>query len=231
MFLLSAGLFVFTEDPDIGMLGIGNIILLIVPLTSSLFTTISLYNSFDFTRVLLTQTLSRNKVFIANVLAINMALVFAFLFGVGIPFIAFAETGKIFVFLFSGLILSIIFCNLSAMVVYKLPDKVKGIGTVLFIWLYFSIIYDGLMLLFVQAMSDYPIEEYAMGLCLLNPIDMCRILIMFSMDISVLMGLTGAVIQQFLGSTTGFIIISFSLIIWMIVPFLLAKNYFGKKDF
>ncbi|MFY8020247.1 MAG: ABC transporter permease [Bacteroidia bacterium] len=231
LFLLSAGLFVFTEDPDKGMLGIGNIILLIVPLTSSLFTTISLYNSFDFTRVLLTQTLSRNKVFIANVLAINMALVFAFLFGVGIPFIAFAETGKIFVFLFSGLILSIIFCNLSAMVVYKLPDKVKGIGTVLFIWLYFSIIYDGLMLLFVQAMSDYPIEEYAMGLCLLNPIDMCRILIMFSMDISVLMGLTGAVIQQFLGSTTGFIIISFSLIIWMIVPFLLAKNYFGKKDF
>ncbi len=213
------------------MLGIGNIILLLVPLTSSLFTTISLYNSFDFTRVLLTQTLSRNKVFTANLIAINLSLVFAFLFGVGVPFIAFSGGERIFVFLFSGLMLSLIFCNLSAMVVYKVPDKVKGIATVLFIWLYFSIVYDGLMLLFVQAMSDYPIEEYAMMLCLLNPIDMCRILIMFSMDISVLMGLTGAVIQQFLGSSIGIIILVISLLIWSIIPIIIAKKYFNKKDF
>lgn len=231
LFLLSIGLFVFTNDPDKGMLGIGNLILLIVPLTSSLFSTISLYNSFDFTRVLLTQTLSRNKVFTANLIAINFSLIFAFLFGIGIPFVMFSGGEKIFVFLFTGLMLSLIFCNLSAAVVYKVSDKVKGIGTVLFIWLYFSIIYDGLMLLFVQAMSDYPIEEYAMSLCLLNPIDMCRILIMFNMDISVLMGLTGAVIQKFLGSSTGKIILTIGLSIWAIVPYYIAQSFFSKKDF
>jgi Cu-processing system permease protein len=143
----------------------------------------------------------------------------------------FSGGEKIFVFLFTGLMLSLIFCNLSAAVVYKVSDKVKGIGTVLFIWLYFSIIYDGLMLLFVQAMSDYPIEEYAMSLCLLNPIDMCRILIMFNMDISVLMGLTGAVIQQFLGSSIGKIILTIGLSIWAIVPYYIAQSFFSKKDF
>ncbi|WP_246229477.1 hypothetical protein [Mucilaginibacter humi] len=68
------------------------------------------------------------------------------------------------------------------------------------------------------------------ALTALNPIDLARILILLQLDISALMGYTGALYQQFFGSGEG---IAFSLLlqlVWIVVPLFFALKIFKKKD-
>lgn len=231
LLMLSFGLFSFTDDSSKGILGVGNIILLIVPLVSIIFTGISIYNSTDFIRLLLTQPISRGTIFFSQFIGITTALLYAFVLGAGIPVLIYCSGEMITVIMLTGILLTITFSAIAFYISLLIGDKVKGIGTLMLTWLYFVVIYDGLMLLAIKAMSDYPVEQYSMVLTLLNPVDMCRILIMFSMDISALMGLTGAVLQQYLGTLTGKVIIYASLAVWILVPLFLASVKFKKKDF
>ena len=65
----------------------------------------------------------------------------------------------------------------------------------------------------------------------LNPIDLARVLVLLKLDISVLMGYTGAVYRNFFGTFVG---IGFSiafLILWAIIPTFISVKLFAKKDF
>ncbi len=231
LLLLSFGLFSFTDDTSKGILGVGNIILLVVPLISLIFTGISIYNSTDFIRLLLTQPIGRSTIFFSQFTGITLALLYAFIIGAGIPVMIYCNGEMMLMMMLTGMLLTVIFSSLAFFISLKITDKVKGIGALMLVWLYFVVIYDGLMLLAIKAMSDYPVENYSMILALLNPVDMCRILMMFSMDISALMGLTGAVLQQYLGTLTGKVVIYFSLLLWMAVPLLFSLVKFKTKDF
>ena len=62
----------------------------------------------------------------------------------------------------------------------------------------FTVIFDGLMLLLLFQFSDYPIERTMIGLTAFSPVDLCRILILLQLDVSALMGFTGALFRDFL---------------------------------
>jgi Cu-processing system permease protein len=113
----------------------------------------------------------------------------------------------------------------------RFDNKIKGFGTAIFTWLFFVIIYDGIFLMLLLLFKDYPLENLSIALIIFNPIDLARILILLELDISTMMGYTGAVLQQFLGSAKGSFFIMGILAMWIIFPFcrmiLLAK----KKDF
>jgi len=64
----------------------------------------------------------------------------------------------------------------------------------------------------------------------LNPIDLGRIFIMLKMDVSALMGYTGAVYKDFFGSGNGILFTCGVMLIWAIAPLLLAVRKFRKKD-
>ena len=227
----SFGLLFLSNDVSKGVLGISNIVLLMVPLVCSIYTGINVYNSADFTRLLLTQPISRTQIFYSYLISVTLTLIIVFVIAIGIPLIMYSGGEKVFTLLVSGIMLTIVFTALAFLMGLTITDKVKGIGMILFFWLYFVVVYDGIMLLVVRAMSDYPIEQYTMILTLLNPVDLCRILIMFSMDISVLMGLTGAVLQDFLGTNLGMLIIYSTLFCWAAIPILSAAYIFKRKDF
>jgi len=57
-----------------------------------------------------------------------------------------------------------------------------------------------------------------------------RIQILLQLDISALIGYTGAIFREFFGNTTG-IVLSFSgLILWIIFPILISVKKFKRKD-
>jgi Cu-processing system permease protein len=64
----------------------------------------------------------------------------------------------------------------------------------------------------------------------LNPIDMGRILILLKLDVSALMGYTGAIFQNFFGTTSGIIITTLVMFLWTILPVSLSLAKFKKKD-
>ena len=112
----------------------------------------------------------------------------------------------------------------------KSRDKARGIGAALLLWFYFALIFDGLILLILFAFSDYPLEKLTLLLSSLNPIDLGRIFIMLTMDVSVLMGYTGALYKEFFGSLSGMLYTMGIMFIWMAVPLLLAVRAFKRKD-
>jgi len=66
---------------------------------------------------------------------------------------------------------------------------------------------------------------------MLNPIDLARILILLKLDVSALMGFTGAVFRKFLGTGLGMSIAFGVLLLWVVLPVLSIRRVAGKKDF
>jgi Cu-processing system permease protein len=109
-------------------------------------------------------------------------------------------------------------------------DKAKAIGLALLFWFYFSLIYDGLLLWIIYSFSDYPMEKATLALVALNPIDLARIMMILQMDISALMGYTGAFYKHFFGSGLGTAFSVSILGLWTAIPLLIAARVFKKKD-
>jgi Cu-processing system permease protein len=86
------------------------------------------------------------------------------------------------------------------------------------------------VLLILFAFSDYPMEKFTLLLSSLNPIDLGRIFIMLQMDVSALMGYTGALYRDFFGSGTGLLFTGFIMLLWIFIPLILALRSFKKKD-
>jgi Cu-processing system permease protein len=50
------------------------------------------------------------------------------------------------------------------------------------------------------------------------------------MDVSALMGYTGAVFKDFFGSLFGSVIVTIILLLWIIIPIWISTKKFQKKD-
>lgn len=107
----------------------------------------------------------------------------------------------------------------------------KGFGYALLMWLIFAILYDGMLLVIMMQFQDYPLDTFSLVSTVLNPIDLSRILILLKLDISALLGYTGALYQKFFGTVVG-ISISFTLLaIWSLLPSGLVLRIATSKDF
>lgn len=230
LLLISISLFYLEDNPAKGTLGLLNIILIVLPLVSIVFATIHFYNSYEFTELLLAQPLQRNHIFLSQYIGVASSLILAFLMGVGLPVLIYNPSEIGFILILSGSILTLVFVSLAFLASVISRDKAKGIGVSLMLWFYFALIYDGLVLFFLFAFSDYPLEKAMVILTALNPVDLGRIMIILKMDISALMGYTGAVYKDFFGTNWGMIYAFSFMLLWAAIPLWLALRFFNRKD-
>ena len=85
LLVVSFSLFQMEENSSKAVLSLLNIVLIVIPLVSMVFSTIHWYNSYEFIELMLTQPVSRKKVLLSEFAGIGSSLVTAFLIGVGIP--------------------------------------------------------------------------------------------------------------------------------------------------
>lgn len=227
---LSFSIFGLEDNSAKGLLGLLNIILIIVPLVSLVFSTIYIYNSIEFIELLVSQPLQRKTIWLSLFTGLAFSMSFAFIIGAGIPVLLFQPDITGFTMILIGLLLSNIFVSIALLATVKTRDKAKGIGVAILLWLYFSILFDGLILFLVFQFSDYPIEKIMVGVSMLNPIDLGRILILLKMDVSALMGYTGAIFNDFFGTRIGMGISFLVLLCWMIIPLIISIKNFNHKD-
>jgi Cu-processing system permease protein len=230
LLVVSCSLFQLEENHSKAILSLLNIVLIVVPLISMIFTTIHYYNSYEFIELLLSQPLSRTRILLSEYSGVSLSLLSAFFIGVGLPVLMFAfdETGM--ALLFTGAALTMVFTSIAFLAAVKARDKARGIGAALLLWFYFALIYDGLILLILFAFSDYPMEKFTLLLSALNPVDLGRIFIMLKMDVSALMGYTGALYKDFFGSGMGVFFTAGIMLLWATVPLWLAVRSFKGKD-
>lgn len=232
VFLFISTFAMFQLDSDSGkvILSLLNIVLMVVPLVSVVFTTIHFYNSYEFIELMLAQPVNRMVIFLGEYLAVALSLCAAFTVGVGLPMVFFGGRLQGFTLLYSGLMLTLVFVSLAFLSSVLTRDKAKAIGVALLFWFYFSLIYDGLLLWIIYTFGDYPLEKITLALVSLNPVDMARILLLLQLDISALMGYTGAFYKDFFGSSLGMLFSTTMLFVWIIVPIAIACRIFKKKD-
>jgi Cu-processing system permease protein len=232
IFLLAISLSVFNLENNTtkGLLSLLNIILIIVPLVSIIFSTIYVYNSSEFLELLVSQPLPRKKIWTSLFTGLSGSLTLSFFIGAGIPILIYSPTDTGFIMLGIGLLLTVIFVAVAMLASVVTRDKAKGIGMAILLWLYFSLLFDGLVLFFLFQFQDYPLEKAMVGVSFLNPIDLGRILILLKMDVSALMGYTGAIFKDYFGTQIGFIIALVIMFCWMMVPAWLSVIRFNRKD-
>ena len=230
LLVISVSMFQMEENSGKAMLSLLNIVLIVVPLISIVFSTIHYYNSYEFIELMLSQPVSRTRILLSEFGGVAVSLLSAFLIGVGLPILIFSfdETGLAMIF--SGSALTLVFSSLAFLASVWSRDKARGIGSALLLWFYFVLIYDGLVLLILFTFSDYPLEKLTVVLSSLNPVDLARVFIMLKMDVSALMGYTGALYKDFFGSGVGMLYTVDIMSVWVILPLWLAVRLFKKKD-
>jgi len=179
---------------------------------------------------MLAQPINRKVIFLGEYLAVSSSLCISFLVGCGVPIFLHRVDSSALTLLFCGVVLTMVFVSLAFLSAVLTRDKAKAIGVALLFWFYFSLIYDGFLLWFVYAFSDYPLEKVTLSLIALNPVDLARVIMLLKLDISALMGYTGAFYKEFFGSSLGMILSSLTLCLWIVVPCALATKIFSKKD-
>lgn len=230
LFAISFALFSMDENPVKGLLSLLNIALLVVPLVSIIFATIYYYNSAEFIELLLTMPLKRRNIISSVYIGLGSALSGAVLAGMGIPILIYAPGTTGVTLLVISVSLTWIFVSIAILVSVLTRDKAKGVGAVIMLWLYFGIIYDALLIFILYTFSDYPMEKSMVALSALNPIDLGRIFIILQLDISAIMGYTGAIYREFLGTSSGMVFAFAMLFAWIFTPLLLAAWKFKRKD-
>ncbi len=213
-----------------------NVVLVLVPLIASMFGIMYYYNSREFSELLLAQPLQRTHIFVGQYLGVAVSLSLSLLIGIGGPFLLYGIVGSAavsnyFMLLVVGVVLSFVFSGIAFWIALHNENRIKGFGIAILVWLFFAVIYDGLFLLALATFNDYPLENFAMGAALFNPIDLSRILILLKLDVSAMMGYTGAVFQKFLGSPVGMGLAAGSLFLWVVLPLWRIKKVAAAKDF
>ena len=230
LFIVSFSMFRMEENEGKALMSLLNIILIVLPLISLVFSTIHYYNSYEFIELMLSQPMSRSRIILSEYAGVALSLLAAFLIGAGIPVSIFSPNETGITMLLTGAALTLIFTSLSFFASVKARDKARGIGSVLLLWFYFALIYDGLILMILFSFGDYPLEKLTLLLSFLNPVDLGRIFIMLKMDVSALMGYTGALYKDFFGSGTGIFFTVGIMLLWIILPLWGALRIFKKKD-
>jgi Cu-processing system permease protein len=228
--VLSWSIFSLEDNNTKGLLTLLNVTLLNVPLVSIIFSTIYIYNSSEFIELLLSQPIQRKKIWLSLFAGLSFSLTLAFLVGAGIPILFYAPTAVGFIMTLIGCIISVVFVSIAMLSSILTRDKAKGIGISIMLWLYFALLFDGLVLFLLFQFADYPIEKAMVVISALSPIDLSRILILLQLDISAMMGYTGAIFKDFFGTQAGFTISLLLLLMWIAIPFLISLKKFNKKD-
>jgi len=213
-----------------------NIIIVLTPLIGTIFGVMYFYNSKEFTELLLAQPLKRKTIFMGQYLGVSVSLALSLILGLGIPFLAYGifQSSAIFDFtllLVVGMFLNFIFVALAFNIALSNENKIKGFGYAILMWLFLAVIYDGAFLISLIMFDDYPLDKFSLIATMFNPIDLSRILILLKLDISALLGYTGAVFKQFFGTSLGLISSLLVLLLWVGIPVWRINMKLRKKDF
>ncbi|HMQ60871.1 MAG TPA: ABC transporter permease, partial [Flavilitoribacter sp.] len=181
--VLTTALFWLSNDLAKVIISLMNVVLVLSPLIAALFATLYHHQSREFTELLLAQPVRRTAIFLGQYFGVAMSMSVSLAAGLGVPFLFYgllvsAQVWNFATLLLAGIALSLIFSALAFYVALRTENKIKGFSLTILIWLFFAVIYDGLFLLLLVLFNDYPLDNFALGASVLNPLNLSRMLIL-----------------------------------------------------
>ena len=233
----SEGLLRYGGGASKALLSLGSIVLFVVPLVTAVFGTVYVYNSRDYTELLLAQPVRRGSLYAGLYLGFTLPLCLAVVIGIAAPLVfnrVFLEPGHVRAvasLIGAALAMTVIFGAIAFLVATCVEDRLKALGTAVGLWLLASLLYDGIVLVVTVVLGDHAVERPLLALTVANPIDLARVLLMLHSDSAALMGYTGAVFSRFFGTAAGSVAATTALALWSAIPIALGARAFSRKDF
>ena len=234
-FLLATELLLrFGGDATRALVSLTTIVLFIVPLAAIVFATIYVHRAREFIEFLLAQPVGRGAMFAGTYGAMALSLSAGVVFGVGLPFVVrggAGVAGAAAVLVGAGIALTLVFAGAGVALALRTDDRLRAFGLALGGWACAALAYDAVVLVLATAMAGAPLERPLLVATLANPIDLARVVMLMHLDMSALMGYTGASFTRFFAASTGTAIAAVSLAAWAAGPALLGARLFRRKDF
>jgi Cu-processing system permease protein len=213
-----------------------NVVLLVLPLVALVLGTMFLYSSREAIELLLSQPVRRGDLFRGLFIGLTLPIAGGFAAGTALPFLYHGALGdggllSLAVLLGCGVLLTVVFVAIAFLIALRTEDRIRGIGAALLVWLFATVLYGGIVLLLLEIFSAYPLQKPTIVLSLLNPVDLGRILLLLNLEISALMGFTGAVFERFFGTGLGQAVSVGALLVWIAVPLWAGQRSFARKNF
>src|SRR5688572_26761357 len=106
-------MFQIDSDPGKVVMSLLNVVLMVVPLVSIVFTTIHFYNSYEFIELMLAQPINRKVVFLGEYFAVTSSLCMAFAVGIGLPIVIYGPSASALSLIFCGIALTMVFVSMA----------------------------------------------------------------------------------------------------------------------
>ena len=107
----------------------------------------------------------------------------------------------------------------------------KGIGVILGLWLYFVIVHDGILLVVLVLLRDYPLDIASALAASLNPIGLVRVSLLLQFDAPLLLSQTGAIVRKMVTSWESYAVGLALGGLWIFIPAYFARRSFKRCDF
>lgn len=182
--------------------------------------------------IFLASPISVGEFIIGKFAGLAIALILSIVAGLGIAgAILIFKTGidavgPFLVFVVNSVILGVIFLSVSFLISILLYERTKVIALTIFVWLFFTIIYDlALIGLLIITKGEIGISLFSI-LLMFNPVDIYRILNFVSIgELQVLIGLASVELPVYIRTS---MLLGISLI-WIIAPLVISYYYFKKR--
>ena len=214
-----------------------NMVLYIVPLVSLTMGTLSFTSEKSASELLFAQPITRGEILLGKLLGLFASIFTAMLIGFGIGGVVIAsQAGTAGSMRYPGLVgfsllLALIFLSLSAFISTLCRRKTKAFGVALFVWFFFVLFYDLLVIGLTFVLKEHTANVFIFGSLFGNPVDMMRVASLMTLNGTDIFGPGGAALLRFLGGER----LSVALLVaalgfWVIAPLSAAQKLLKHQD-
>ena len=214
-----------------------NLVLYVIPLLSLSMGTLSFTSEKSNSELLFAQPVTRTEILIGKLAGLFASITLAMLIGFGVAGVIIASRvgseGSIrypLLVVFS-LLLVLVFLSLGILVAMLCHRKTKAFGIALFLWFFFVLFYDLLVIGLTFLLTERTANTFIFASLFGNPVDMVRVASLIVLDGKEIFGTAGAALLRFLGGEkASLVLLLIGLLVWIGVPLWLSQKLLNRQD-
>jgi Cu-processing system permease protein len=214
-----------------------NLVLYLVPIVSLTMSAVSFTGERGATELLFSQPVTRAEILTGKICGLFAAVAAATCFGFGLAACVIAVNagteGSVIFLAFGGfaLLLALIFLVIGALVATQCRSKAKTFGHALFVWFFFVLLYDLLVIGITFVLKEHTANQFIFLSLFGNPVDLVRVGSMLALGEPAVFGAAGAALLKFLGGPASAMLMLLSaLLLWIAVPLATAMCVMNRQD-
>lgn len=214
-----------------------NLVLYIVPLVALVMGTMSFTNEKNSSDLLFAQPVTRTEILLGKLGGLFGSILTSTIIGFGLGGLIIASKAgsegalRYPLFVALSLLLALIFLALAALVAAWNQRKAKAFGVTLFLWFFFVLFYDLLVIGGTFLLQERMANRFIFVSLAGNPVDMVRVASLIVLNGKQIFGPAGAGLVKFLGGETASLLaLACGLLLWIVLPIYLSSRSLKEQD-